>query len=321
MAGNDDRHSKVGTGPQTARTPKQKAAAEARNALRQFDKLKEMIEEALASERFRLRPSDLLELNRLAIENLEDGAGTYRTAPISIGKSKHTPPEAPRVPALVDDLCDFVNENFDAKSALYLASFIMWRLNWIHPFPDGNGRTTRAVSYLVLCARLGYLVPGTKTIPEIIAGNKKPYYDALEDADKHCLSGRTNVTAMEELLHGALAKQLGSALDAAADARSKPPRPTPRLAPSAVLPVPQRDSAWKRQPRWARRLELVGGLLLLLMGGGWQLLTNWDNTRVQQVREWIVDRFDSNPPAEGAASPAGPVTPDGATGAPPDPSP
>ncbi|MBL8221394.1 MAG: Fic family protein, partial [Bryobacterales bacterium] len=31
---------------------------------------------------------------------------------------------------------------------------VMWRLNWIHPFFGGNGRTARSASYLVLCASL-----------------------------------------------------------------------------------------------------------------------------------------------------------------------
>jgi Fic family protein len=84
----------------------------------------------------------------------------------------------------------------------------MWRLNWIHPFYDGNGRTSRAVSYLVLCMRLGYPLPGTNTIPEQIAANKKPYYDALELADAAWKEGRVDVTALEKLLGDYLSVQL-----------------------------------------------------------------------------------------------------------------
>ncbi|HET9282483.1 MAG TPA: Fic family protein [Candidatus Angelobacter sp.] len=52
------------------------------------------------------------------------------------------------------------------KSAIHLAAYVIWRLNWIHPFADGNGRTSRALSYLVLCTRLGERLPGTVTIPD-----------------------------------------------------------------------------------------------------------------------------------------------------------
>jgi Fic family protein len=84
----------------------------------------------------------------------------------------------------------------------------MWRLNWIHPFTDGNGRTSRAVSYLVLCLRLGYLLPGKKSIPDQIAEDKTPYYKALEAADDAWVAGHVDLTAMKELLKAMLATQL-----------------------------------------------------------------------------------------------------------------
>jgi Fic family protein len=75
------------------------------------------------------------------------------------------------------------------KKPLHLASYVMWRLNWIHPFTDGNGRTSRAVSYLVLCIRLRALLPGKLTIPEQIEQDKTPYYRALEAAER-CVERR-----------------------------------------------------------------------------------------------------------------------------------
>jgi Fic family protein len=88
-------------------------------------------------------------------------------------------------------------------------------MNWIHPFVDGNGRTSRAVSYLVLCVRLGYVLPGTTTIPEQISRNKNPYYQALEAADKANASGKLDLAEMEKLLESLLAAQLVSVIDAA----------------------------------------------------------------------------------------------------------
>jgi hypothetical protein len=80
--------------------------------------------------------------------------------------------------------------------------------NGLRPFVDGNGRTSRIMSYPVLCAKLGYRLPGTKTIPERIAESKKPYYAALESADMACNQGRVDVSAMEALLQGHLEAQL-----------------------------------------------------------------------------------------------------------------
>ncbi len=84
----------------------------------------------------------------------------------------------------------------------------MWKLNWIHPFTNGNGRTSRAASYLVLCLRTGYLLPGKRTIPDQIAEHRKPYYEALEKADEHWRAGKVDLCDMEELLSTLLARQL-----------------------------------------------------------------------------------------------------------------
>ena len=125
------------------------------------------------------------------------------------------------IPELVEDLCDYVNTNW-ARSPVHLASYVMWRLNWIHPFVDGNGRTTRATSFVVLCVRLGYRVPGSNTIPEQISKDKNPYYQALEVADAaYEKQNNIDVSAMENLLGSLLANQLATVLQ---DARAEGPR-------------------------------------------------------------------------------------------------
>ena len=108
-------------------------------------------------------------------------------------------------------MCDYVNDTWAEKSPLHLAAFVMWRVNWIHPFTDGNGRTARAASYLVLCARSGVLLPGSKTIPEQIVEDREPYYDCLESADKKYVERgmcEDILSEMEELLQSMLAIQL-----------------------------------------------------------------------------------------------------------------
>lgn len=91
----------------------------------------------------------------------------------------------------------------------------MWRVNWIHPFAGGNGRTSRAVSYLVLCSKLGFRLPGTNTIPEQIVANRQPYYSALDAADAAWADGRIDVSEMEQLLAEMLSNQLASVIEAA----------------------------------------------------------------------------------------------------------
>jgi len=59
----------------------------------------------------------------------------------------------------------------------------LWRLNWIHPFIEGNGRTARAACYYLLCVKHGAILPGRKIVPERIRENREPYYAALKSAD------------------------------------------------------------------------------------------------------------------------------------------
>lgn len=115
----------------------------------------------------------------------------------------------------MDDLADWVNDNFATATALHLCAYVMWRLNWIHPFTDGNGRTSRAVAYLVLCAKLGDRLPGRNTVPEQIAANRTPYYEALESADAAETAGKLDLSALEDLLKSQLAVQLRDAWEAA----------------------------------------------------------------------------------------------------------
>jgi Fic family protein len=211
----EERHSKA-LEIELISDPEQKARQEAENGLRQYDEVIERINYSLQPERpFKLRPSAVLSLHRRALEGISSFAGVFRPGGIEIKGSKHTPPGAHLVPELLEQMCDYINENWAKLSPLHLAAYTLWRMNWIHPFVDGNGRTSRVVSYLVLCVRLGYVLPGTTTIPEQISKNKDPYYQALEAADKANASGNLDLTEMERLLESLLANQLVSVLDSA----------------------------------------------------------------------------------------------------------
>lgn len=142
-------------------------------------------------------------------------AGAFRIGRVVISNSAHAPPNPADVPALVEDFCDYINQNFERLSAVHLAAYALWRLNWIHPFSDGNGRTSRIVSYILLCARLRCRLPGAMTIPEQIASGKTPYYAALEDGDRAFRDGRIDVSSMEAILSSCLAQQLVVLHDAA----------------------------------------------------------------------------------------------------------
>lgn len=160
---------------------------------------------------FKLRPSLILALQREALSGISAYAGNFRPAGVEIVGTSHKPADAHLVPELIEELCDYVNDNWDTKTAIHLASFVMWRLNWVHPFADGNGRTSRILSYVILCIKAEVVFPGTPTIPEQIVDNRNPYFDALDLADSAWTEGRIDVSQMEALLSAMLASQLTNA--------------------------------------------------------------------------------------------------------------
>ena len=184
------------------------AEKEAENALKQFDQSMAELQKCIKSGQFKLKPSLLLKLNRTALDGISSFAGNYRPAGVDISGSNHIPLNAEEVPSAVEDMCEYVNDQWDRQTAVHLAAYVLWRLNWIHPFVDGNGRTARAISYLVLCAKLKTRLPGKNTIPEQISENKKPYYEALESADQYQKNKVIDVSALESMLKAQLAKQL-----------------------------------------------------------------------------------------------------------------
>lgn len=185
------------------------AALEAENGLRQYDETIEAIRYYLEPERpFALRPGLIQQLQAVAVQGMVAAPGRWRTTKVKIWERRHKPPEPHLVGPLIQELCDYVNGNFHERTPLHLSAYVMWRLNWVHPFEDGNGRTSRAVSYLVLCTGMRLLLPGSPTIPQQIQADRTEYFDALEKADDAFEAGTINVSAMEEALKNMLAKQL-----------------------------------------------------------------------------------------------------------------
>ena len=220
----EDRHSIAETATLLS-DPDEIARREAENGIRQFDLALDMIRTFVKDRDrpFKLRANIILQLHQAALDGLHSLAGTWRNTAVKIGGSVHQPPDAFQVSDEVQSLCEYVNENWSKATAVHLAAYVLWKLNWIHPFADGNGRTARAVMYVVLSIKLDSLLPGAPTIPEQIAGNKKPYYDALEAADKQLTAtGQVDVTDLERMLDAMLSHQLVNAAREAAGEITKP---------------------------------------------------------------------------------------------------
>ena len=178
-----------------------------RNLLRQYDLLTNCIEIGLKKGIEAFDKYTLWTLNYAAVANISQLGGRYREEPIYVGN--HCPPHYREVPNLMDRFFSMIHENWEIqKHPTVLAAYALWRLNWIHPFVEGNGRTARAACYYLLCLKHGQLLHGSKIVPERMREDRQPYYDALQAADIAWEQGHFDVSAMTAYLSGLLIQQL-----------------------------------------------------------------------------------------------------------------
>jgi fido (protein-threonine AMPylation protein) len=181
-----------------------------KNLLRQYDFLTNCIEIGLEQGPTSFDKYVLWALNHIAVANISQFAGRFREEPIYL--KYHTPPPFKQVPPLMDQFISTVHENWYGWTPTELAAYGLWRLNWIHPFIEGNGRTARAACYYLLCVRGGGLLGGEKIVPERIREDREPYYAALKAADRAWAEGHLNTSEMETYLARLVTEQ-GSTFD------------------------------------------------------------------------------------------------------------
>jgi prophage maintenance system killer protein len=186
-------------------------ALEVANGNRQYDFLFSLVAASLAVSRPFLSQTIIKALNFHAIACLHTHAGEYRPCQVWVGA--HTPPEHYRMQALMDDFVNIVNRQWgEAIDPVALATFVLWRINNIHPFINGNGRTARAASYFVLCVKAGGWLPGKTILPELIRQNSDEYVAALQHAHTtFATTGNPDLQLLHALVSRLLDEQLISA--------------------------------------------------------------------------------------------------------------
>ena len=154
------------------------------NLLRQYDLLANCIEIGVRKGIDVFDKYTLWSLNAAAVANIAQFGGRFREQPIYVGIIG--PPHYRDVSHLMDQFISVIHENWDViDHPTWLPAYALWRMNWIHPFIEGNGRTARAACYYLICMKAGGLLPGRKIVPERIRENREPYYAALQAADRH----------------------------------------------------------------------------------------------------------------------------------------
>lgn len=177
-----------------------------RNLARQYDLLINCIEIGIIQGVRSFDKFLLWSLNAAAVANISQFGGRFREEPVYL--KDHKPPHFEKVPHLMDHFFSTVQENWFVWDEYTLASYVLWRLNWIHPFIEGNGRTARAACYYTLCVKSGGLPGGRIIVPERIRHDRAPYYEALSEADREWDNGELRFPKMEAYIARLLDEQV-----------------------------------------------------------------------------------------------------------------
>lgn len=133
----------------------------------------------IASKDIEITERTIKEIHALILHGInKEQAGKYRSVPVMIVGSKHTPPQpyliGPQMEAFIIEYKRLVSED---THPVIVAAYLHDELVNIHPFIDGNGRTSRLLMNLYLLSQ-GYTITALKGDNEA----KQAYYKALEQS-------------------------------------------------------------------------------------------------------------------------------------------
>jgi Fic family protein len=126
------------------------------------------------------------EIHKRLVEGVRGGAaapGEYRkiqnyVVNSTTGETIYTPPPAHEVPFMMKDLVDWLNKEQDVHRVL-ISGIFQFQFVHIHPFLDGNGRTSRLLSTLYLY-QTGYDFKRLFTISEYYDRDRPAFYRAIQ---------------------------------------------------------------------------------------------------------------------------------------------
>ena len=126
------------------------------------------------------------EIHKRLVEGVRGGSaapGQYRkiqnfVVNSATGETIYTPPPAHDVPIMMAEPVDFLSSEADTHPVL-VSGIAQFQLVHIHPFLDGNGRTSRLLSTLYLY-RAGYDFKRLFTISEYYDRDRQAFYRAIQ---------------------------------------------------------------------------------------------------------------------------------------------
>lgn len=135
-----------------------------------------------------LGEADILKAHEMVFSGILENAGNYRNSQVYVEGSEHVPPPAFEVPGLMGELLTSLEKNPQELRPIEMAAVFHYKLVFIHPFDDGNGRIARLLTNLLLI-RYGYPLTVIRNV------DRRRYYDTLRKADHGDLKPFVNFIA------------------------------------------------------------------------------------------------------------------------------
>jgi filamentation induced by cAMP protein fic len=131
----------------------------------------------IAKQDIEISERTIKEIHALILHGIDrENAGRYRTVPVMISGSTHMPPQPYLIDKQMEDfILRFKQMEKEKVHPVLIAAYLHDELVRIHPFIDGNGRTSRLLMNLYLL-RNGYVIITLKGSNDA----KVSYYMALE---------------------------------------------------------------------------------------------------------------------------------------------
>jgi Fic family protein len=142
---------------------------------------------------------DVLKLHSLVANNLlsEDKTGHIRPSNIYIvdsrGNVNYIGPKSSQVKKLIEGLFDWLNEQKDKLHPVLIAGILHYEFVSIHPFSDGNGRTTRLLVKMFLNL-FNYDFRGCLVLDSYYWQNLSAYYGAISHAKIYKDQSKADIT-------------------------------------------------------------------------------------------------------------------------------
>ena len=132
----------------------------------------------LVERNFAFNERELLTVHNLILRGIHpEDAGKYRKVQVMIKGSAHMPPQPYLVAKEMEDYFIWMDQHKNKLHPVVLAAEMHERLVTIHPFIDGNGRTSRLIMNFILLQH-GYVIANIKGEYE----TRMKYYQTLETA-------------------------------------------------------------------------------------------------------------------------------------------